>query len=131
MLSLSNVSEAMGLFYFDKDDYYSRENSPAESEFIGIGSSELGLSNFDKTIYKNLLRGLTPDGKELLTYIKPKALNIGESKKQLQLCLARCEKNGLSEYQCNEYRTIFDRYIIGKTLDPFQSQELDRQLQNI
>jgi len=128
MLSLSNVSEAMGLFYFDKDDYYSRENSPAESEFVGIGAADLCLSVFDKGIYKNLLRGLTPDGKELLTYLKPQTLNIDDGKKQLQLCLARCEKNGLSEPQCIAYKDIFDRFIVGKTLNPFQSQELDKQI---
>ena len=128
MLSLSNVSEAMGLFYFDKDDYYSRENSPAESEFVGIGAADLGLSAFDKATYKNLLRGLSPDGKELLTYLKPQTLNVDDCQKQVQLYLARCEKSGLSIPQCAEFKNIFDRFIIGKTLDPFQSQDLDKQI---
>ncbi|MEL7142368.1 MAG: MobF family relaxase, partial [Cyanobacteria bacterium J06573_11] len=68
MLSNANVSAAQAANYYEKDDYYTRDEptQQRDSQWQGKGAAKLHLSGpVDKQIFQQLLRGQTPEGKNL------------------------------------------------------------------
>jgi conjugative relaxase-like TrwC/TraI family protein len=66
MLSLSNISPQQGENYFTRENYYSKEANQQNSCWFGKGASYLGLSGeVEAEIFKNLLYGVSPEGKKL------------------------------------------------------------------
>jgi conjugative relaxase-like TrwC/TraI family protein len=68
MLSFCNVSAAQAAHYYQKDDYYTREEAPqSPSYWTGKGATTLGLEgDVDREHFVDLLHGLAPDGTFLL-----------------------------------------------------------------
>jgi conjugative relaxase-like TrwC/TraI family protein len=68
MLSFSNVSAAQAAHYYQKDDYYTRDEAPqSPSYWTGKGATTLGLEgDVDREHFVDLLHGLAPDGTFLL-----------------------------------------------------------------
>jgi conjugative relaxase-like TrwC/TraI family protein len=68
MLSFCNVSAAQAEHYYQKDDYYTREEAPqSPSYWTGKGATTLGLEGaVDREHFVDLLHGLAPDGTFLL-----------------------------------------------------------------
>ena len=131
MLSIDNVSESRGAFYYEKEDYYSRENSPAKSEFLGKGAQELGLVDFDDSIYKNLLLGLTPDGSKPLAYYSRKPID----QVKFSNVLAKSEKKmlelGLDTESTKRITDVVQSYFNGKTLAPLELHALEKEIHHI
>jgi conjugative relaxase-like TrwC/TraI family protein len=68
MLSFCNVSAAQAEHYYQKDDYYTRDEAPqSPSYWTGKGATTLGLEGaVDQEAFTDLLHGLAPDGTFLL-----------------------------------------------------------------
>jgi conjugative relaxase-like TrwC/TraI family protein len=68
MLSFCNVSAAQAENYYQKDDYYTREEAPqSPSYWTGKGATTLGLEGaVDREVVVDLLHGLAPDETFLL-----------------------------------------------------------------
>jgi conjugative relaxase-like TrwC/TraI family protein len=68
MLSFCNVSAGQAEHYYQKDDYYTREEAPqSPSYWTGKGATTLGLEGaVDREHFVDLLHGLAPDGTFLL-----------------------------------------------------------------
>jgi conjugative relaxase-like TrwC/TraI family protein len=68
MLSFCNVSAAQAENYYQKDDYYTREEAPqSPSYWTGKGATTLGLEGaVDREVFVDLLHGLSPDETFLL-----------------------------------------------------------------
>jgi conjugative relaxase-like TrwC/TraI family protein len=68
MLSFCNVSASQAEHYYQKDDYYTREEAPqSPSYWTGKGATTLGLEGaVDREHFVDLLHGLAPDGTFLL-----------------------------------------------------------------
>jgi conjugative relaxase-like TrwC/TraI family protein len=68
MLSFCNVSASQAEHYYEKDDYYTREDAPqSPSYWIGKGATTLGLEGaVDRENFVDLLHGLAPDETFLL-----------------------------------------------------------------
>jgi conjugative relaxase-like TrwC/TraI family protein len=68
MLSFCNVSAAQAENYYEKDDYYTREDaSQSPSYWTGKGAVTLGIEGaVDREVFVDLLHGLAPDETFLL-----------------------------------------------------------------
>jgi conjugative relaxase-like TrwC/TraI family protein len=68
MLSFCNVSAAQAEHYYQKDDYYTRDEAPqSPSYWTGKGATTLGLEGaVEQEAFTDLLHGLAPDGTFLL-----------------------------------------------------------------
>jgi conjugative relaxase-like TrwC/TraI family protein len=68
MLSFCNVSAAQAAHYYQKDDYYTRDEAPqSPSYWTGKGAMTLGLEgDVEREHFVDLLHGLAPDGTFLL-----------------------------------------------------------------
>jgi conjugative relaxase-like TrwC/TraI family protein len=68
MLSFCNVSAGQAEHYYQKDDYYTRDEAPqSPSYWSGKGATTLGLEGaVDREHFVDLLHGLAPDGTFLL-----------------------------------------------------------------
>jgi conjugative relaxase-like TrwC/TraI family protein len=68
MLSFCNVSAGQAEHYYQKDDYYTRDEAPqSPSYWTGKGAMTLGLEgDVDREVFVDLLHGLAPDGTFLL-----------------------------------------------------------------
>jgi conjugative relaxase-like TrwC/TraI family protein len=68
MLSFCNVSAGQAEHYYQKDDYYTRDEAPqSPSYWTGKGATTLGLEGaVDREHFVDLLHGLAPDGTFLL-----------------------------------------------------------------
>jgi conjugative relaxase-like TrwC/TraI family protein len=68
MLSFCNVSAAQAEHYYQKDDYYTRDEAPqSPSYWTGKGATTLGLEGaVAQEAFTDLLHGLAPDGIFLL-----------------------------------------------------------------
>lgn len=54
--------------YFEKDDYYSTEQGPCDSRWLGAGAKKLGLSGgVDKDDFAEVLKGRSPTGELLFS----------------------------------------------------------------
>ena len=68
MLSSSNLKSAQASTYFEKEDYYSQEDSPGSSRWLGRGAEQLGLNGgVDQEQFTQLLKGRSPEGEELFS----------------------------------------------------------------
>ena len=68
MLSSSNLKSGQADSYFEQDDYYSQEEGPGGSRWLGKGAEELGLSGgVDKEDFSQVLKGRSPEGKLLFS----------------------------------------------------------------
>ena len=68
MLSSSNLKSAQASSYFEKDDYYSKEEGPGGSRWLGKGATWLGLEGgVDQEQFTQILRGQSPDGAVLFS----------------------------------------------------------------
>ncbi|MEO0769664.1 MAG: MobF family relaxase, partial [Cyanobacteria bacterium J06649_4] len=67
MLSTSNLKSAQAATYFEKDDYYSHEEGPNQSRWLGEGAQRLNLiGGVEQEIFQQVLQGKSPDGHQLL-----------------------------------------------------------------
>lgn len=72
MLSLAKVTPEMGAGYYNKEDYWSKEEGPAVPEFFGSMRPMLGLKEgFNSVSFQNLLEGKAPDG----AILRPKTVS--------------------------------------------------------
>lgn len=63
MLSVSSLSSAQASIYYQKDNYYTRDENENASEWIGEGARLQGLhGKVDPTIFEQVLAGQLPDG---------------------------------------------------------------------
>ena len=61
MLSTSNLKSAQAATYFEKDDYYSQEEGPNRSRWVGEGAKQLNLSGgIEQEIFQQVLQGKSP-----------------------------------------------------------------------
>ena len=68
MLSSSNLKSAQANSYFEQDDYYSKEEGPGGSRWLGKGSELLGLSGeVAKEDFSAVLTGKAPNGQLLFS----------------------------------------------------------------
>ena len=68
MLSSSNLKSAQASSYFEKDDYYSKEEGPGGSRWLGKGAEKLGLEGgVDQEQFTQILRGQSPNGAALFS----------------------------------------------------------------
>lgn len=68
MLSSSNLKSAQASTYFEKDDYYSQEESPGASRWLGKGAEELGLEGgVEQKQFTQVLRGRSPQKEQLFS----------------------------------------------------------------
>ena len=68
MLSSSNLKSAQAISYFEKDDYYSNEEGPGETCWLGKGADRLGLrGDVEKKAFAQLLNGYSPTGERLFS----------------------------------------------------------------
>ena len=68
MLSSSNLKSAQASSYFEQDDYYSSEEGPGGSRWLGKGAERLGLEGgVEQEQFTQVLRGRAPGGKELFS----------------------------------------------------------------
>ena len=66
MLKLKNITPSHGESYFEKDNYYSKNDNQAASEWWSKEASKLGLTGeVDRQTFNKLLRGKAPDGRRL------------------------------------------------------------------
>lgn len=65
MLTIATITPKQGESYYQKENYYSKGAALENSEWLGEGAARLGLSGSiaDSEVYKNLVNGITPDGK--------------------------------------------------------------------
>ena len=63
MLTGKTISPKQGERYYAQDNYYSRDEVQANSQWLGEGAEQLGLSGpVDRSSFENLLHGYLPDG---------------------------------------------------------------------
>ena len=68
MLSTSNLKSAQAATYFEKDDYYSQEEGPNRSRWVGEGAEQLNLSGgVEQKTFQQVLQGKSPDGQPLFS----------------------------------------------------------------
>ena len=68
MLSSSNLKSAQASSYFEKDDYYSKEEGPGGSRWLGKGAEQLGLEGgVDQEQFTEILKGTAPNGEKLFS----------------------------------------------------------------
>ncbi|MBX9837526.1 MAG: relaxase domain-containing protein [Silvanigrellaceae bacterium] len=90
MLSVENVSLSIGRNYYQKDNYYTKQEAEEHSRWFGKSALELGLSGkVEFSQFDNLLFGFSPDGKSAL------ATNAVDPKKYEEPHLTKTEKGTL------------------------------------
>ena len=68
MLSTSNLKSAQAASYFEKDDYYSHEDGPNHSRWVGKGAEQLDLvGGVDQETFQELLKGKSAGGQPLFS----------------------------------------------------------------
>ena len=68
MLSSSNLKSAQASSYFEQDDYYSTEEGPGGSRWLGKGAEQLGLEGgVDQKQFTEILKGKAPNGELLFS----------------------------------------------------------------
>ena len=68
MLSTSNLKSAQAATYFEKDDYYSQEEGPNHSRWVGEGAERLNLNgSVEQQVFQQVLQGKSPDGQPLFS----------------------------------------------------------------
>lgn len=68
MLSSSNLKSEQADSYFEQDDYYSKEEGPGGSRWLGEGAKKLGLEGgVEKKDFSQLLKGYSPGGDRLFS----------------------------------------------------------------
>ena len=68
MLSSSNLKSAQASSYFEKDDYYSKEEGPGGSRWLGKGAEQLGLEGgVEQEQFTEILKGKAPNGEALFS----------------------------------------------------------------
>ena len=68
MLSSSNLKSAQASSYFEKDDYYSNEEGPGGSRWLGKGAERLGLAGgVEQAQFTEILKGKAPNGELLFS----------------------------------------------------------------
>lgn len=68
MLSSSNLKSGQADSYFEQDDYYSKEEGPGGSRWLGKGAEKLGLKGgVEKKDFSQVLKGRSPDGQLLFS----------------------------------------------------------------
>ena len=68
MLSTSNLKSAQAASYFEKDDYYSHEDGPNHSRWIGKGAEQLDLvGGVEQETFQELLKGKSAGGQPLFS----------------------------------------------------------------
>ena len=68
MLSSSNLKSAQASAYFEKDDYYSKEEGPGGSHWLGKGAEQLGLEGgVEQEQFTEILKGTAPNGEALFS----------------------------------------------------------------
>ena len=68
MLSSSNLKSAQASSYFEKDDYYSKEEGPGGSRWLGKGAEQLGLEGgVEQEQFTEILKGKAPNGETLFS----------------------------------------------------------------
>ena len=68
MLSSSNLKSAQASSYFEQDDYYSKEEGPGGSRWLGKGAEQLGLEGgVDQKQFTEILKGKAPNGEMLFS----------------------------------------------------------------
>ena len=68
MLSSSNLKSGQASSYFEQDDYYSDEEGPGESRWLGEGARKLGLNgSVKREAFQQLLNGYSPKGECLFS----------------------------------------------------------------
>lgn len=66
MLSTSNLKSAQAASYFEKDDYYSHEDGPNHSRWVGKGAEQLDLvGGVDQETFQQVLTGKSAGGQPL------------------------------------------------------------------
>ncbi len=82
MLTIATINPKQAEEYYQQENYYSKNAALENSEWWGRGAETLGLSGAiaDNEVYKNLVNGLSSDGKQALRG-KPK----GFSQEQTQV----------------------------------------------
>ena len=66
MLSTSNLKSAQAASYFEKDDYYSHEDGPNHSRWVGKGAEQLDLvGGVDQEAFQKVLTGKSAGGQPL------------------------------------------------------------------
>ena len=66
MLSTSNLKSAQAASYFEKDDYYSHEDGPNHSRWVGKGAEQLDLAGgVDQETFQKVLTGKSAGGQPL------------------------------------------------------------------
>ena len=66
MLSTSNLKSAQAASYFEKDDYYSHEDGPNHSRWVGKGAEQLDLvGGVDQETFQKVLTGKSAGGQPL------------------------------------------------------------------
>ncbi|MEO1445125.1 MAG: MobF family relaxase [Cyanobacteria bacterium J06635_11] len=68
MLSSSNLKSGQADSYFEQDDYYSKEEGPGGSRWLGKGAEKLGLKGgVEKKDFSQVLKGRSPSGQLLFS----------------------------------------------------------------
>ena len=68
MLSSSNLKSGQADSYFEQDDYYSKEEGPGGSRWLGKGAEKLGLKGgVEKKDLSQVLKGRSPSGQLLFS----------------------------------------------------------------
>ena len=66
MLSTSNLKSAQAASYFEKDDYYSHEDGPNHSRWVGKGAEQLALvGGVEQETFQKVLTGHSASGQPL------------------------------------------------------------------
>lgn len=94
MLTIDTINPQQGEQYYQQENYYAKAKALENSQWWGRGAAALGLSGQigNSSAYKNLLNGVSPDGKQKLRG-KPKQVK-DKNKKQpkeragVDLCFA-------------------------------------------
>ena len=68
MLTIATISPKQAEEYYQQENYYSKEAAQKNSEWWGRGAVTLGLNGSitDNEVYRNVINGLSPDGKQKL-----------------------------------------------------------------
>jgi conjugative relaxase-like TrwC/TraI family protein len=85
MLTIATINPKQAEEYYQQENYYSKNAALENSEWWGRGAETLGLSGAisDNEVYKNLVNGLSPDGKQALRG-KPKGFSQEQTQASFQ-----------------------------------------------
>ena len=83
MLTIATINPKQAEEYYQQENYYSKGAALENSEWWGRGAATLGLNGViaHNEIYRNLINGLSPDGKQQLR-AKPKGKGFAQQQPQ-------------------------------------------------